>query len=152
MIEVQVPKDVSVYESPLVGPLTARQTVCVAVAAAIEYVYYNIVQTVAPNTLICVGMLFAVPVLYLAVGKPYGMKPETYIYYYLLPSLVGNKNRPYETKLTYDTMLELIDEQEELAAEQSGKIKGNKKNDKKNKNAKKKSPRRPRSKQDTMYA
>ena len=43
MIEVQVPKDVSVYESPLVGPLTARQTVCVAVAAAIEYVYYNIV-------------------------------------------------------------------------------------------------------------
>lgn len=24
MIEVQVPKDVSVYESPLVGPLTAR--------------------------------------------------------------------------------------------------------------------------------
>ena len=149
MIEVQVPKDVSVYESPLVGPLTARQTVCVAVAAAIEYVYYNIVQTVAPNidmnTLICVGMLFAVPVLYLAVGKPYGMKPETYIYYYLLPSLVGNKNRPYETKLTYDTMLELIDEQ-------SGKIKGNKKNDKKNKNAKKKSPRRPRSKQDTMYA
>ena len=49
MIEVQVPKDVSVYESPLVGPLTARQTVCVAVAAAIEYVYYNIVQTVAPN-------------------------------------------------------------------------------------------------------
>lgn len=152
MIEVQVPKDVSVYESPLVGPLTARQTVCVAVAAAIEYVYYNIVQTVAPNidmnTLICVGMLFAVPVLYLAVGKPYGMKPETYIYYYLLPSLVGNKNRPYETKLTYDT----IDEQEELAAEQSGKIKGNKKNDKKNKNAKKKSPRRPRSKQDTMYA
>ena len=45
---------------PLVGPLTARQTVCVAVAAAIEYVYYNIVQTVAPNidmnTLICVGM------------------------------------------------------------------------------------------------
>ena len=156
MIEVQVPKDVSVYESPLVGPLTARQTVCVAVAAAIEYVYYNIVQTVAPNidmnTLICVGMLFAVPVLYLAVGKPYGMKPETYIYYYLLPSLVGNKNRPYETKLTYDAMLELIDEQEELAAEQSGKIKGNKKNDKKNKNAKKKSPRRPRSKQDTMYA
>lgn len=83
MIEVQVPKDVSVYESPLVGPLTARQTVCVAVAAAIEYVYYNIVQTVAPNidmnTLICVGMLFAVPVLYLAVGKPYGMKPETYV-------------------------------------------------------------------------
>ena len=25
MIEVQVPKDVSTYESPLIGPLTARQ-------------------------------------------------------------------------------------------------------------------------------
>jgi len=36
MIEVQVPKDVSVYESTLVGPLTSRQTVCLIAAAAVR--------------------------------------------------------------------------------------------------------------------
>lgn len=155
MIEVQVPKDVSVYESPLIGPLTARQTVFVAIAGVVEFVYYNIVQAIAPNldmnTMICIGVLLAAPILYFAVGKPFGMKPETYLYYYLLPSLLGNKNRPYETKLTYDVMLEMIDMQEEIQAEQSGKINGSKKKTEK-KNTKKKTAKRPRSKQDTMYA
>ena len=48
-------------------------------------------------------------------------------------------------------MLEMIDVQEEIQAEQSGKINGNKKKAEK-KNAKKKTAKRPRSKQDTMYA
>ena len=43
MIETQVPKDVSVYEAPLIGPLTSRQAICVAAAAAVEYIYYTIV-------------------------------------------------------------------------------------------------------------
>ena len=113
MIEVQVPKDVSVYESPLIGPLTSRQAICVAVAAAVEYVYYTIINslniTLEMNSLICIGMLLAAPILYLAVGKPYGMRAETYIYYFLLPSLIAPKNRPYETVLTYDVMLDEIE-------------------------------------------
>ena len=38
MIEVQIPKDVSGYEAPLIGPLTSRQAICVAAAAAVEYI------------------------------------------------------------------------------------------------------------------
>ena len=112
MIEVQVPKDVSVYESTLVGPLTSRQTVCLIAAAAVEFVYYNVVQTLNlgldTNAMLCIGMMLAAPILYMAIGKPYGMRPEVYIYYYLLPSLLSNKDRPYETKLTYDSILEEI--------------------------------------------
>ena len=86
MIEVQVPKDVSGYESPLIGPLTSRQAICVAAAIAVEYVYYTVINTLGlnlnTNTLICIGMVLAAPILYLAIGKPYGMRAETYIYYY----------------------------------------------------------------------
>lgn len=113
MIEVQVPRDVSNYEAQFIGPLTARQTICLAVAAVVEYVYYNVVKFLGigldMNALICIGIVIAVPILYLAMGKPYGMKPEMYIYNYLLPSLIAPKNRPYETKLSYDVMLEQIE-------------------------------------------
>lgn len=111
MIEVQIPKDVSVYESPLIGPFTARQSVCVCGAAAAEYVYYLIFSTFFPdldmNSIVGIGVLIAAPFLYMAVGKPYGMRPEVYIYYYFLPSVLGKKDRPYETKIIYDTILEL---------------------------------------------
>ena len=108
MIETQVPKDVSVYEAPLIGPLTSRQAICVAAAAAVEYIYYTIVNTIGlnldTNTLICIGMVLAAPILYMAVGKPYGMRAETYVYNYLLPSMVAPKNRVYKTTIIYDVM------------------------------------------------
>lgn len=156
MIEVQVPKDVSVYESPLIGPLTSRQAVCLAAAAAVEYVYYNVIQMLNigldMNTMLCIGIILAVPILYMAVGKPYGMRPETYIYYYFLPSILSNKDRPYETKLTYDTILEEIEKEEQMKeAAKNGKKVGQatgKKRDKKKQNNKTK---RVRSKQDIMY-
>lgn len=153
MIEVQIPKDVSVYESPLVGPLTARQTICVAAVAAVEYVYYMAIKTLGLNlgmdATVCIGLFFAVPILYLAIGKPYGMRPEVYIWYYLIPSLVANKDRPYVTKLTYDVMLEEIEARKE--AELLKKTNG--KQPQKNKaNTEKKKKRKVTSKQDIMYA
>ena len=76
MIEVQIPKDVSGYEAPLIGPLTSRQAICVAAAAAVEYIYYNIMNALNlgldMNSVICIGVLLAAPILYLAIGKPYG--------------------------------------------------------------------------------
>ena len=118
MIETQVPKDVSVYEAPLIGPLTSRQAICIAAAAAVEYIYYTIVNTIGlnldTNTLICIGMVLAAPILYMAVGKPYGMRAETYIYNYLLPSMIAPKNRVYETTIIYDVMYdELLKKYEE---------------------------------------
>ena len=50
------------YEAPLIGPLTSRQAICVAAAAAVEYIYYTIVNTIGlnldTNTLICIGITF----------------------------------------------------------------------------------------------
>lgn len=152
MIEVQVPKDVSVYESTLVGPLTSRQTVCLIAAAAVEFVYYNVVQTLNlgldTNAMLCIGMMLAAPILYMAIGKPYGMRPEVYIYYYLLPSLLSNKDRPYETKLTYDSILEEIEKQEQLT--ETHKNHGKEKKNEKTK-PKQKAKSKAKSKQDILY-
>lgn len=152
MIEVQVPKDVSVYESTLVGPLTSRQTVCLIAAAAVEFVYYNVVQTLNlgldTNAMLCIGMMLAAPILYMAIGKPYGMRPEVYIYYYLLPSLLSNKDRPYETKLTYDSILEEIEKQEQLT--ETHKNHGKEKKNEKTK-PKQKTKNKAKSKQDILY-
>lgn len=150
MIETQVPKDVSVYEAPLIGPLTSRQAICVAAAAAVEYIYYTIVNTIGlnldTNTLIYIGMVLAAPILYMAVGKPYGMRAETYIYNYLLPSMVAPKNRVYETTIIYDVMYdELLKKYEEEQLKNGIKPKNTQ-------NVKKKKTKRARSKQDIMYA
>ena len=150
MIETQVPKDVSVYEAPLIGPLTSRQAICVAAAAAVEYIYYTIVNTIGlnldTNNLICIGMVLAAPILYMAVGKPYGMRAETYIYNYLLPSMVAPKNRVYETTIIYDVMYdELLKKYEEEQLKNGIKPKNTQ-------NVKKKKTKRARSKQDIMYA
>lgn len=154
MIEVQIPKDVSAYESPLVGPLTARQTICVAIAAAIEYIYYMVIKTLglslSMDATICIGLAFAVPILYLAVGKPYGMKPEVYVYYYLIPSLIAPKDRPYVTNLTYDVMLQQIEAMEE--AEALRRSNGKQKAKTNTKKTEKKKPKKATSKQDIMYA
>ena len=144
MIETQVPKDVSVYEAPLIGPLTSRQAICVAAAAAVEYIYYTIVNTIGlnldTNTLICIGMVLAAPILYMAVGKPYGMRAETYIYNYLLPSMVAPKNRVYETTIIYDVLYdELLKKYEEEQLKNGIKPKNTQ-------NVKKKKTKRARSK------
>ena len=150
MIETQVPKDVSVYEAPLIGPLTSRQAICVAAAAAVEYIYYTIVNTIGlnldNNTLICIGMVLAAPILYMAVGKPYGMRAETYVYNYLLPSMVAPKNRVYKTTIIYDVMYdELLKKYEEEQLKNGIKPKNTQ-------NVKKKKIKRARNKQDIMYA
>ena len=150
MIETQVPKDVSVYEAPLIGPLTSRQAICVAAAAAVEYIYYTTVNTIGlnldNNTLICIGMVLAAPILYMAVGKPYGMRAETYVYNYLLPSMVAPKNRVYKTTIIYDVMYdELLKKYEEEQLKNGIKPKNTQ-------NVKKKKIKRARNKQDIMYA
>ena len=148
MIEVQIPKDVSGYEAPLIGPLTSRQAICVAAAAAVEYIYYNIMNALNlgldMNSVICIGVLLAAPILYLAIGKPYGMRAEVYIYNYFVPSVIANKTRPYETKIVYDTLLETIEKIESESEDKKTKEKQKQKQIQKHKRA--------RGKQDIMYA
>lgn len=40
MIEAKMPKDIRVYETKLIGPLTLRQTICLCVAIFVDIVLY----------------------------------------------------------------------------------------------------------------
>lgn len=161
MIEVQVPKDISGYETPFLGPFTARQLVCVVITGIVEYIYYLIIKylgisimaTDDGSMVICIGIIIAVPILYFAAAKPYGMNPEIYIYHYLIPSLIAPKDRPYATKLTYDSILEEIDKKEEEESMKSGKQKEiNSMKKKKQKDRNKTNQTKVKGKQYTMYA
>lgn len=123
MIEVQIPKDIEQYQATLVGPFTTRQVICIAVAAVCEFIYYTIIQAtgaaLATDTLIGIGSVIAIPFLLFAIWKPYGMKPETYIWYFLIPYLIGNKDRPYAIENTFS----LLFPQEEETADKNTKKK-----------------------------
>lgn len=114
MIEVQVPKDIMQYEPTLIGPLTARQSIFIGITAAVEFIYYSIMQaahiSLAMDTLVGIGVLLAIPFLALAILKPFGMKPETYFLYYWIPELIGKQDRPYVIKNQYQVMLDEIKE------------------------------------------
>lgn len=42
MIEAKMPKDIRVYETKLIGPLTLRQTICLCVAIFVDIILYDI--------------------------------------------------------------------------------------------------------------
>lgn len=112
MIEVQVPKNIMQYEPTLIGPLTARQSIFIGLAAAAEFIYYSIMQaanvSLATDTLVGIGVLIAIPFLALAILKPFGMKPETYFFFYVIPELIGKQDRPYVINNQYQVALNEI--------------------------------------------
>ena len=95
--------------------------------------------SLAMDTLVGIGVLLAIPFLALAILKPFGMKPETYYLYYLIPEFIGKQDRPYVIKNQYQVVL---DEMKELS-----KTDENTKND----TAKKKKKSTTKSRLDKMY-
>ena len=82
MIEAKVPKDIRVYETKLVGPLTGREVVCSALMLTSAIITSNICCNVFGMSLdmfIYVGIVACLPFAALGWFKPHGMRMETYI-------------------------------------------------------------------------
>ena len=82
MIEAKVPKDIRVYETKLVGPLTGRELVCSVLMLTSAIITYNICCTVFDMSLdmfVYVGIIACLPFAALGWYKPHGMRMETYI-------------------------------------------------------------------------
>lgn len=99
MIEIRINKDVGSYEPKIVGPLTARQSVCVASAAP---VCIGIYQALSPVLGVDVaGVLVAIPAaLAWLFGwyKPYGMKTEQFIRSVFVNMVLAPTTREYRTE------------------------------------------------------
>ena len=80
MIEIRITKEISDYEPKLLGPLTLRQSACVAAGAPFCYL---IIRYLGPLLTTEVAMFFCfIPAgLAYAFGwaKPYGMKMEQFL-------------------------------------------------------------------------
>ena len=106
MIEAKVPKDIRVYETKFVGPLTVRNTVCLVIAGIVVYLTYNIccgLLGMSLNSFFYVGIFTAMPPLAFGWVSIEGMHLETYIkkiviYNYLVPAYRKPKKIIYKYK------------------------------------------------------
>ena len=97
MIEIEIPQDISKYESKLIGPFTTRQTICV-VGLAVG----------------CISSFFAVSSPFALIGwyKPYGMHFEKFAKSVFVSLILAPAKRLYKIDNVYDRFDKMIDAEE----------------------------------------
>lgn len=98
MIESKVPKDIRVYETKAVGPLTLRQLICVLIAIVIDAIMiFAVMRPTGLSSDLAVYILIAMDVpIFVFLLKPGGMKFEKYVRCVLKDSFLKPKYRKYE--------------------------------------------------------
>lgn len=120
MIEVKVPKDILVYETKFVGPLTAKQLVCAVVAVLIDFMLYNLVLEplhVSQEALFYIIALIDVPIFALSMKNPMGIPMKDYIRLFTTYTLAAPRKRKNYTEFT---------KKEQLSDKEKKKIKKSK--------------------------
>lgn len=95
-----MPKDIRVYKTKILGPLTIKQMVLFIVAVVFDFMIYNLIlkpMQFPPDIIVYVFILINVPILALSTD-PYGIPMEKYLatiihYNFLSPQKRKAKNR-----------------------------------------------------------
>ena len=132
MIEIHINKDIGSFEPKLIGPLTARQTVCVAIGAPFAWLIYKIASPILTPDV--ATYLISIPaVLVFAFGwlKPYGMRLEKFIQSVFINMFLAPSGRKYMTVNVHEKSFAILEryakEQEEAAVKAEEKSKKGKK-------------------------
>lgn len=108
MLEIPILKEIRAYETKLIGPLSLRGLICMAIAVAGAYGSYFI-QTKIAGLSQPVGPLILIAALpgvsFLAV-KPYGLPLEKYLKSSFIDSFLAPKQRPYKQEICYEVFAE----------------------------------------------
>lgn len=101
MIKSRIPKDIRKYETKLVGPFTLRQTICIAVAVALDVVVLSIctLLKISMDTMIMVLMFVDVPIMAFS-KKIGGVNMEVYIKEVLFDSLMSPAKKKESVRLS----------------------------------------------------
>lgn len=103
MISIQIPKEISSYESKLIGPFTTRQTICVFCMALVDIILYNLIGGFVSMDLAIFGcILGAAPFALIGWYKPYGMHFEKYVKSIFVSQFLAPTKRIYKTENTFD--------------------------------------------------
>ena len=103
MIKIPVPKEIRQYETKLLGPFSARQTVCLAIGAVLS-IGLLLLQKYLFGTEPTDGMgpcVLVIGVCMLFTAKFYGLKFEEYIVTYIYDNFLSPPKRKYETENYY---------------------------------------------------
>ncbi len=96
MIEVKVPKDILKYEAKFVGPFTAKQLICGAIAIAIDVFLYNVLlkpANISNEILFYIICFIDIPIFALSVNNPLGIPLKKYIELLVFYTFVVPKKR-----------------------------------------------------------
>ena len=108
-IEIEITKEIGNYEPKFIGPLTIRQTGCLAVAVPICILIYITLSPVLTGDV--AGFFCMIPAAFAAAFgwlKPYGMKTEEFLRYVFINTLVAPCNRKYIIDNHTDVILERL--------------------------------------------
>lgn len=102
MVDIEIPRDIRVYESKLVGPFTTRQAACVGIGAFSVFTVYNTLKDVmATDFIFGVGFFIMAPLALFGWFRPYGMKLEQFLMTAFISNVVCPKNRKYMMEMQY---------------------------------------------------
>lgn len=115
MVMRKTQKDVGNFQSKLIGPFTARQTVFVGIGVIIDIFVYSILKGTGLdiNSIIPVCFIVMVPFIALAYIHPYGMKCEEFLYQYYIYHIAAPPVRKYETHTALDDIPEKLSKEEQ---------------------------------------
>lgn len=110
MIETKMPKDILQYKTKLIGPLTARNIICLVIIFIVDFfLYQTIVKPfdLSMETLIYGFLFLDIPIAAFVI-EPMGMPMEKYIKNVLIRSLLAPVFRKqstiiYKTKIKINT-------------------------------------------------
>lgn len=123
-IEIEIPKDITKYESKLIGPFTTRQTLCLVPAVALAVlVFVGLKSYVSQTLLIGLLMVCVAPFLLFGWYKPYGLPLEKFLKTAFISNVLAPKARKYKTENTI-----IVEDDEEISENNKNKQNKNKKN------------------------
>jgi hypothetical protein len=112
-IEAQVPKDIRVYKSKVLGPFTLRQVICLAVAIAVDCIlYFGIfsVFNLSINFLVYAVIFVDLPIFAFTV-EPLGLPMEQYLHKVLLKQLLAPTRRKIKTQMSTPVAIKMTDKE-----------------------------------------
>lgn len=117
-VEIRITRELSDYSPKFVGPLTARQTLCVVPAGAVIYLMYSQLRPYLPVDVI--GFMCLVPAaIAWAFGwaRPYGMRTEVFLRSIFITMFLAPATRKYKMTNRYSKLFKTIEEAELKALE-----------------------------------
>lgn len=103
MIEREVLKDIDTYKPKFIGPLTLRNFVCIAIAAAIAIPVFLILNIwfITPFCVL-ISSMCAAPALLCGFYQPYNEPLEKFFISFITQIAIAPKNRKYEIRSVDD--------------------------------------------------